>query len=70
MSGRKTTSGKAERPSYDNKAVVPAASERPRYVTIRVVKAHDGLQAGEVYSKPLAVAVEMQELGYWKIVKQ
>ena len=69
MSGNKTTTRKAERPSYENKAVVPDASERPRYVTIRVVKAHDGLRAGEVYSKPIAVAEEMQRLGLWKIVK-
>ena len=63
MSGRKTTSRKAERPSYENKAVVPAAS-----VKIRVIKAHDGLERGEIHSKPYALAVEMQDLGYWKII--
>lgn len=64
MSGRKTTSTrKAERPAYENKAVVPAAS-----VKVRVVKAHDGLAEGDVYTKPLAVAREMQELGYWEIL--
>lgn len=63
MSGRKTTSRKAERPAYENKAVVPNAS-----VKIRVVKAHDGLERGEVLTKPYKVAIEMQNLGYWKII--
>lgn len=68
MSGRKTISGKAERPSYENKAVVPAASERQRSVRIRVIVAHDGLDVGETYDKPYHVAAEMRDLGYWEII--
>lgn len=63
MSGRKTTTRKAERPSYENKAVVPAAS-----VKVRVVKAHDGLEEGETLVRPRAVALEMKNLGYWEII--
>lgn len=63
MSGRKPSTRKAERPTYENKAVVPAAS-----VKIRVVKAHDGLPVGAVYVKPYGTAVKMQKLGYWKII--
>lgn len=63
MNGRKTTTRKAERPSYENKAVVPAAS-----VKIRVIKAHDGLERGETYVKPYETARTMQELGYWEII--
>jgi len=68
MSGSKNTWRKAERPSYENKAVVPAASGRPQYVRIRVVKAHDGLERGQVLSRPYDTAIEMQNLGYWKIL--
>jgi hypothetical protein len=68
MNGSKTTSRKAERPSYENKAVVAAAPDRPHYVRIRVIKAHDGLQRGQILSRPYATAAEMQRLGYWKII--
>lgn len=68
MSGRKTTTTrKAERPPYENKAVVPPAVVRSPFVRVTVVKAHDGLQVGEEYSKPYDTAKMMQELGYWKI---
>lgn len=64
MSGRKTTTArKAERPSYENKAVVPAAS-----VKVRVIKAHDGLAEGSVWVKPRAIAEEMANIGYWEII--
>ena len=68
MSGRKTTQRKAERPSYDNKAVVPAASVKSRNVRIRVLVAHDGLNKGETYWKPRETAEAMQDLGYWEII--
>lgn len=68
MASRKTTSRKAERPSYENKAVVAAAPERPRFVRVRVVKAHDGMAEGMVLSRPYAVARDMEKLGYWKII--
>jgi len=58
---------KAERPSYANKAVAPAARDS-RYCRIRVVVAHDGLAVGEVYSKPTEVARTMVDLGYWEII--
>jgi len=63
MSGRKTIQRKAERPSYENKAVVPAAS-----VKVRVIKSHDGLERGEIIVRPYEVAKTMQDLGYWKII--
>jgi hypothetical protein len=65
MAGKNTINGKAERPSYDNKAVAPAASVNVR---IRVLKAHDGLEAGSEWLKPLATAKTMQTLGYWEIL--
>lgn len=64
MSGRKTTTTrKAVRPQYENKAVVPAAS-----VKVRVIRAHDGIAEGETFVRPYEVAKTMQDLGYWKII--
>lgn len=63
MSGRKPSTRKAERPSYENKAVVPAAS-----VKIRVVKAHDGLAEGSEWIKSRALAEHMEKIGYWEII--
>ena len=69
MAARKTTQRKAVRPSYENKAVVPAGrSTKSEFVNVRVVKAHDGLEEGQTFSRPTAVAREMCELGYWEII--
>jgi len=70
MSGRKTstTSRKAVRPAYDNKAVAPSVLDSWRYVRIRVVRAHDGLEEGAILSRPRETAEEMQKLGLWTII--
>lgn len=67
MASRKPSSRKAERPSYENKAVAPAALDKS-FVRVRVVKAHDGLKEGTVLSRPYSVAKEIVNLGYWEII--
>lgn len=67
MASKKTTSRKAERPSYENKAVAPAALDKT-FVRVRVAKAHDGLEEGTVLSRPYSVAKEIVNLGYWEII--
>lgn len=67
MAARKTTSRKAERPLYDNKAVAPARRDS-KNARIKVIKAHDGLSEGSEWTKPRAVAEQMQKLGYWQII--
>jgi len=67
MAAKKTTTRKAERPQYDNKAVAPAprVSSNAR---IKVIKAHDGLAEGSEWMKPRALAKYMQKIGYWQII--
>ena len=67
MAARKTTSRKAERPLYDNKAVAPARRDSHN-ARIKVIKAHDGLSEGSEWLKPRALAEHMQKLGYWQII--
>ena len=69
MAARKPSAAKAERPSYENKAVArPAANKASGFIRVRVVKAHDGLEAGAVFTRPERVAREMVNLGFWEIV--
>ena len=67
MAAKKTTTRKAERPPYENKAVAPAKRVSPN-ARIKVIKAHDGLAEGSEWLKPRALAVHMEKLGYWQII--
>jgi hypothetical protein len=57
----------------NKKDVIPAAKKAGKapspIVTIRVVKAHDGLTKGAELKKPRKVAEEMATKGYWEIIK-
>ena len=68
MAARKPKSAKAVVPPREDKAVRPAAANKAAsgWLRVRVVKAHDGLEAGTVFSKPERVAREMINLGYWE----
>lgn len=68
MAKKATSARKAERPSYENKAVAPA-KRVPHNARIRVVRAHDGLEEGETYLKPIRTANEMVRLGFWEIIE-
>lgn len=56
----------------NKKDVIPAAQKAGKapssIVTIRVVKAHDGLAKGAEYKKPRNIAEKMEQLGYWEII--
>ena len=64
MSRAKFINSKGERPLYENKAAVPLVYDGN--VRIVVVKAHDGLEEGEIYVKDVKIAAMMVEKGYWK----
>lgn len=69
MAARKPKSqAKAVVPQRENKAVRPAAANKAAsgFLRVRVVKAHDGLEAGTVLSRPQRIAQEMINLGYWE----
>ena len=68
MAARKPKQAKAVVPQRENKAVRPAAANKAAsgWLRVRVVKAHDGIEAGTVFSKPERVAREMINLGYWE----
>ena len=70
MAARKPKQAKAVVPQRENKAVRPAAANKAAsgWLRVRVVKAHDGIEAGTVFSKPERVAREMINLGYWELV--
>ena len=70
MARKYTHQQKADVPPRENKAVRPAAANKtaPGYMRVRVIKAHDGIEAGTVFSKPEAVARQMINLGYWERV--
>lgn len=69
MAARKPSAAKAERPSYENKAVArPAANKASGFIRVRVIKSHDGIDAGTVFSKPEAIAKQMINLGFWERV--
>lgn len=70
MAARKPKSAKAVVPPREDKAVRPAAANKGAngYLRVRVVKAHDGLEAGAVFTRPERVAREMVNLGFWEIV--
>ena len=70
MARKYTQSQKAVVPSRENKAVRPAAANKSAsgFVRVRVVKAHDGIEAGTVLSRPDRVAREMINLGFWERV--
>ena len=60
---KKSISSKRVKPSYENKAAVPLVYDGN--VRIVVVKAHDGLEEGEIYVKDVKIAAQMVKLGYW-----
>lgn len=71
MAARKPKSqAKAVVPPREDKAVRPARANKAAsgWLRVRVVKAHDGLEAGTVFSKPERVAREMINLGFWELV--
>ena len=70
MAARKTREAKAVVPQRENKAVRPAEANKtaPGFIRVRVIKAHDGIDAGTVFSKPERVAKEMINLGFWERV--
>lgn len=70
MAARKKSEAKAVVPQRENKAVRPAAANKAAdgWLRVRVVKAHDGIEAGTVFGKPERVAREMINLGYWEAV--
>ena len=61
---KKSISSKKVKPSYEDKAAIPLV--RDGNIRIIVVKAHDGLEEGEIYVKDVKIAAMMVELGYWK----
>lgn len=70
MAARKPKQAKAVVPPREDKAVRPARANKAAdgWLRVRVVKAHDGLEAGTVFSKPERVAREMINLGFWELV--
>lgn len=69
MAARKPKEAKAVVPQRENKAVRPAAANKADgFVRVRVVKAHDGIEEGAVFSRPAAVAQQMVKLGYWVLL--
>lgn len=70
MAARKPKQAKAVVPPREDKAVRPACANKAAsgWLRVRVVKAHDGIEAGTVFSKPERVAREMINLGYWEAV--
>lgn len=68
MARKYTQSQKAVVPPRENKAVRPASANKtaPGFLLVRVVKAHDGIEAGTVFSRPERIAKEMIDLGYWE----
>jgi len=67
---RKTKEAKAVVPQRENKAVRPACANKAAsgFLRVRVIKAHDGIDAGTVFSKPEAIAKQMINLGFWERV--
>ncbi|MBO7510722.1 MAG: hypothetical protein J6T35_06005, partial [Bacteroidales bacterium] len=67
MAARKPKQAKAVVPPREDKAVRPAAANKAAggFLRVRVVKAHDGLEAGTVLSRPQRIAQEMINLGFW-----
>ena len=67
---RKTKEAKAVVPQRENKAVRPACANKTAdgFIRVRVIKAHDGIDAGTVFSKPEAIAKQMINLGFWERV--
>ena len=61
---KKSISSKKVKPSYENKAAIPLV--RDGNIRIIVVKAHDGLEEGEIYVKDVNTAAQMVKLGYWR----
>lgn len=57
----------------NKKDVIPTSKKvgkaLPPIVTIRVIKAHDGLAKGAELKKPRKVAEMMVAKGYWEIIK-
>ena len=70
MAARKPKQAKAVVPPREDKAVRPATANKAAggFLRVRVVKAHDGLEAGAVLSRPQRVAQEMINLGFWELV--
>lgn len=70
MAARKPKQAKAVVPPREDKAVRPARANKAAsgWLRVRVVKAHDGIEAGTVFSKPERVAKEMINLGFWELV--
>ena len=70
MARKYTSQQKAVVPPRENKAVRPASANKAAtvYVRVRVVKDHDGIEAGTVFTKPERVANEMVDLGFWERV--
>ena len=61
----------ADRRPYENKAEKPSERKRRSATTanamrVRVLISHDGLSAGEVMVKPIAIAEMMIKKGYWE----
>ena len=61
---KKSISSKRVKPLYENKAVAPLVVKGN--IRIVVIKAHDGLEEGEIYVKDVKIAAMMVEKGYWK----
>ena len=70
MAARKPKQAKAVVPPREDKAVRPACANKAAsgWMRVRVVKAHDGLEAGTEFVKPERVAKTMINLGYWEAV--
>jgi hypothetical protein len=70
MAARKPKQAKAVVPPREDKAVRPARANKAAsgWLRVRVVKAHDGLEAGTVFSTPERGAKEMINLGFWELV--
>lgn len=62
------TKAKAPAPAVSGAGVVASPAVSP-IATIRVIKAHDGLQVGDVFDKPREIAGMMAECGFWEIIK-
>ena len=61
---KKSISSKRVKPLYENKAVAPLVVKGN--IRIVVIKAHDGLEEGEIYVKDVKIAAKMVQLGYWR----
>ena len=69
MARKYTQQQKAVVPQRENKAVRPAAANKASgFIRVRVIKAHDGIDAGTVFSKPEAIAKQMINFGFWERV--